>query len=83
MSESMVDRVALGICQAAMKGGGVTPVKALAEADEPDYWRWQARIAIASMRQPTEAMIVAGVHHDNMGDMAGRWRAMIDAALKE
>lgn len=40
-----------------------------------------AREIIKAMREPTDAMIVAGVHHDNMGDMAGRWRAMIDAAL--
>lgn len=40
-----------------------------------------ARTAIAALREPTEAMILAGVHHDNMGDMAGRWRAMVDAAL--
>ena len=29
-------------------------------------------------REPTEAMVLAGVHHENMGDMAGRWRAMVD-----
>jgi hypothetical protein len=40
-----------------------------------------ARLILQAMREPTEAMILAGVHHDNMGDMAGRWRAMIDAAL--
>ena len=43
----------------------------------------EARAAIAAIREPTEAMIVAGVHHDNMGDMAGRWRAMVDAALAD
>jgi hypothetical protein len=46
-----------------------------------DDYRRRARAAIAALREPTEAMILAGVHHDNMGDMAGRWRAMIDAAL--
>lgn len=40
-----------------------------------------ARAAIAAMREPTDAMVLAGVHHDNMGDMAGRWQAMIAAAL--
>jgi hypothetical protein len=42
-----------------------------------------AYAAIRAMRKPTESMILAGVHHDNMGDMEGRWKAMIDAALTE
>lgn len=41
-----------------------------------------ARLILQAMREPTEPMILAGVHYDNMGDMAGRWRAMIDAAIK-
>lgn len=48
-----------------------------------DETRAKARAILAAMRDPTEAMILAGVHHDNMGDMAGRWRAMIDAAILE
>jgi hypothetical protein len=31
-------------------------------------------------KEPTQEMITAGVHHDNMGDMAGRYRAMLSAA---
>jgi hypothetical protein len=30
--------------------------------------------------EPTEAMVVAGCNHENMGDMAGRYKAMIAAA---
>lgn len=40
-----------------------------------------ARAGIEAMREPTEVMVVAGVRHENMGDMAGRWKAMIDVAL--
>jgi hypothetical protein len=46
-------------------------------------FRTMARAAIEAMRVPTKAMILAGVHHDNMGDMEGRWMAMIDAALSQ
>lgn len=31
-------------------------------------------------REPTEAMVIAGCRHENMGDMAGRYKAMIAAA---
>ena len=43
-------------------------------------WCW---LAHRWAREPTEAMVNAGVHHDNMGDMAGRWMAMIDAAEQQ
>jgi hypothetical protein len=53
-----------------------------------------ARVAIAAMREPTEAMQVAGATEDvcvaHTAEHRGRcltpthvWRAMIDAALKE
>lgn len=45
-------------------------------------WPELMRAAIEAMREATEAMVVAGCRHENMGDMAGRWQAMIDAALK-
>jgi hypothetical protein len=48
-----------------------------------EIYRRKAIAALKAMREPTEAMVVAGVHHDNMGDMAGRWQAMIDAAISE
>lgn len=66
----MVERVARAICRHAMGG----------ESDWSNFVA-DARSAIEAMREPTDAMIIAGVHHDNMGDMAGRWMAMIDAAL--
>jgi hypothetical protein len=31
-------------------------------------------------REPTEAMVVAGCRHENMGDMAGRYKAMLASA---
>lgn len=42
-----------------------------------------ARRVLVEMREPDEAMIIAGVRFENIGDMAGRYRAMIDAALAE
>jgi hypothetical protein len=41
-----------------------------------------ARKVLEEMREPTFAMVVAGCQHEHMGDMAGRWKAMIDEALK-
>lgn len=41
-----------------------------------------ARAAITAMREPTDGMVIAGCHHENLGDMAGRWQAMIDKALE-
>lgn len=38
--------------------------------------------AIEAMREPTDEMVIAGCQHENMGDMAGRYRAMIDAVLE-
>lgn len=40
----------------------------------------QARAAIATMREPTEAVLLAGYNELTMEDT---WAAMIDAALKE
>lgn len=33
-------------------------------------------------RKATEAMVIAGCRHENMGDMAGRWDAMVREATK-
>lgn len=30
--------------------------------------------------EPTEKMVIAGVHHENMGDMAGRYTSMLSAS---
>jgi hypothetical protein len=40
-----------------------------------------ARIALAAIRVPTEAMVLAAFRHRGTGDMV--WQAMIDAALRE
>ena len=66
---AMVDKVSTAIADAQARG-----------FNGP---RSLARVAIVALREPTAAMILAGVHHENMGDMAGRWRAMVDAALTE
>lgn len=49
-------------------------------------WRLQehhARAAIEAMLEPTEAMQIAGCQYEHLGDIAGRYNAMIQAALKE
>ena len=53
-----------------------------AELRTADEWRSAARAAILTLREPTEAMVIAGCRHENMGDMAGRWQAMIDEAVR-
>lgn len=42
-----------------------------------------ARAAIQAMREPTEAMLLAGERAEELGDSPAykHWRAMIDAAL--
>lgn len=40
-----------------------------------------ARIALAAIRVPTEAMVLAAFRHKGTGDMV--WQAMIDAGLAE
>jgi hypothetical protein len=40
-----------------------------------------ARIALAAIRMPTEAMVLAAFRHKGTGDMV--WQAMIDAAEAE
>lgn len=57
------------------------PFVSEAEADDA-LETMNVRAALEAMREPTEAMIVAGCRHENMGDMAGRWRAMVDEALR-
>lgn len=54
---------------------------------EADDVRDMARAALAAMREPTEAMVVAALRADrgmnSPTTIAGDWRAMIDAALRE
>ena len=50
---------------------------------EKRQWLETARMGVEAMREPTEEMVIAGCHHENIGDMAGRWAAMIDAALSD
>jgi len=80
MSDSMVERVALVLTRAKVGFGDATvPV---------DAARGVARTVIAAMRDPTEAMQVAGhavrIGPDGMSSLCGTdeiYTAMIDAAL--
>lgn len=50
--------------------------------DRMRYYRTAARVAIEAMREPTEAMLIAG-HGANLCENAPEvWEAMIDEALK-
>jgi len=83
----MIDRVARAINPNAFEAG---------DADQMHVARVKAEAAIAAMREPTPAMVKAAVwaldnwRADN-GDLWAkppdkhqiRWRAMVDAALKE
>lgn len=53
-----------------------------AELRTADNWRSAMRAAILTLREPSEEMVIAGCRHENMGDMAGRWSAMIDEAVR-
>lgn len=76
---TMVERVAKAI---AAKADSATPWEDCGQGFKEICIEF-AEAAIEAMREPTEMMVIAGCHHENMGDMAGRWNAMIDAALKE
>ncbi len=89
----MVERVARAMF-AHEHGGDKASIDRGAAAWEHDgnLYLELARAAIAAMREPTDAMVIAGAQHiagiqhpisDTAGDTKGRWRAMIDAALAE
>src|SRR5690606_205253 len=89
-TDDMIERVARAMWEGERPHQGMAGVTSWDDivrasddlsAEVRTQWRRQARWAIEAMREPTEEMVLAGVHHDNIGDMAGRWRAMIDAAL--
>jgi len=50
--------------------------------DSDIEWLERARIAIAALREPTEAMVAAANQLNHPRDVEV-WRAMIDEALKE
>ena len=90
MSE-MVERVAKAIRDHNMRQGGVEPASDMTPF-EAQHYTAEARAAIAAMREPTEAMVLAG--DDAQTDIQGPdegiqvamcssvpWQAMIDAAL--
>jgi len=70
MSE-MVERVALAI------SGGDDPASIL------EIHRYRARDALAAMREPTDAMLMAMCGSDVLADLYKRdWQLAIDEALK-
>ena len=82
----LIERVARAICcptgcrtKPCVAQTGDCPIEAQAAITA-----YKAALADAGYvvvpREPTEEMVVAGCRHENMGDMAGRWKAMINAA---
>lgn len=92
MTDSMVETVARAM--AAAKGDDpdemFSPFGNI-PGGTMERWRWHlvfARAAILAMREPTAEMVDAGrdIGPDapyGMSETAGRYRAMIDTALKE
>jgi len=72
MPDSMIERVARALLVADRS------------AITPDYYQRMARAAIEAMREPTEAMLDAGVNFRERNARTEQiWQAMIDEALKE
>jgi hypothetical protein len=80
MSESMVERVAKAIDPVAFDPGYTGGPNG--RAFRQDEARTKALAAIEAMREPTDAMIDAGLI-GRRHDARDNFRAMIDAALKE
>jgi hypothetical protein len=80
MSE-MLERVALALLEADIGPGGWPETWVNRE-----IWYRRARAAIAAMREPTLAMLLATEDCPGIGDERGgvraEWEAMIDEALK-
>lgn len=103
MTDSMIETVARAMWQRDTERAkalaatlGAHYVAMTSEWDQSDLiWKDLARVAIAALREPTDAMIRAGGSeevasrhfevNEDIGDHAAEkaWRAMIDAALKE
>lgn len=80
----MVEMVALALCNIDNKRFDLPLLTSIEEFrfdHDRSVYEDLARAAIEAMHDPTEAMVAAGCRHENMGDMAGRFNAMIDAAL--
>ena len=77
MTDSMIERVARALC----RHEGLPENTRL---DGRPMWADfvpEARAAIAAMREPTKAMIAAGLRYDILSGADRMWPDMIDAAL--
>lgn len=99
MTDSMVERVAKALCDAACEDWDAASYLDTANGCEPeemrDHWRMMARAAIEAMRIPSAKMLKAACKSmsperrptpDRVTVKAKhgiRYRAMIDAALEE
>jgi phosphoribosylformylglycinamidine (FGAM) synthase-like enzyme len=70
--KTMVERVGWAI---AREGARI-------DVDDTPYHLRVARAALEAMREPTEAMVQAGINDSGAFGLASAYRTMIDAALK-
>ena len=87
MNEELVEVVARAIWQPGDSWTENWPKK-----ETKELHRRLARAALAAIEasgthvvvpvEPTESMVIAGCRHENMGDMAGRYAAMLAARPK-
>jgi hypothetical protein len=82
MSE-MVERVAKAIADAAGSDFDRLPATHGPGHGLRNMYLRMARAAIEAMKGPTEEMCVAGSQPEDLGDIAGRYDAMISAALTD
>lgn len=85
MAESMIERVARAMFDADATGyPGISVPFEGQSIGVQDRWLGLARAAIEAMREPTDAMVDAGVDHIGEGHYNGwAYTAMIDAAINE
>lgn len=90
MTNPMVERVARALAEDRRFDWGSMPEKAMsAAANEREWFRRLARVAISAMREPTPEQMQAGhdahfrPHVDWVSSAKDTYHAMIDAALKD
>lgn len=89
----IIDRVARALCEASLSNWDASSREETANGESPEeqreYWRDMARVAIATMREPTGGMFTAGQKavasmepkSVRTVDWEQVYSAMIDAAL--
>jgi len=89
MTETMLDKAALAICNQIRSARGFAPIRTLDVVETPDVFRNQARAVLQAIREPDEETVVALVtapvdfgDHSG-GNLVSSWRAAIDSILSQ